>query len=155
MAITRTAMIDDDGSGTTGTILNNAWKQELYTQIDAADLAAAGVWQQVPFNALNFINFTVTPAQVTTNRYVKIGRTVFWVLTISGATIPGATGNLAVTVPGGLPAQVQSNFLMDHIPPGGAWSPGRAGTAGEQTADYRFSRGEHAFRPAPMGRCLC
>jgi hypothetical protein len=36
MAITRTAMIDDDGSGTTGTILNNAWKQELYGQIDAA-----------------------------------------------------------------------------------------------------------------------
>jgi hypothetical protein len=36
MPITRTAMIDDDGSGTTGTILNNAWKQELYGQIDAA-----------------------------------------------------------------------------------------------------------------------
>ena len=35
MAITRTAMIDDDGIGTTGTILNNAWKQELYGQIDA------------------------------------------------------------------------------------------------------------------------
>jgi hypothetical protein len=35
MAITRTAMVDDDGSGTTGTILNNAWKQELYNQIDA------------------------------------------------------------------------------------------------------------------------
>jgi len=35
MPITRTAMIDDDGSGTTGTILNNAWKQELYSQIDA------------------------------------------------------------------------------------------------------------------------
>jgi hypothetical protein len=35
MAIIRTPMIDDDGSGTTGTILNNAWKQELYNQIDA------------------------------------------------------------------------------------------------------------------------
>lgn len=35
MAITRTPMTDDDGSGTTGTILNNAWKQELYGQIDA------------------------------------------------------------------------------------------------------------------------
>jgi hypothetical protein len=35
MPITRTAMIDDDGSGTTGTVLNNAWKQELYDQIDA------------------------------------------------------------------------------------------------------------------------
>ena len=35
MPITRTSMMDDDGSGTTGTILNNAWKQELYNQIDA------------------------------------------------------------------------------------------------------------------------
>ena len=39
MAITRTPMVDDDGSGTTGTVLNNAWKQELYNQIDAADQA--------------------------------------------------------------------------------------------------------------------
>jgi hypothetical protein len=33
--ITRTAITDDDGTGTTGTILNNAWKTELYNQIDA------------------------------------------------------------------------------------------------------------------------
>jgi len=36
MPITRTPIVDDDGSGTTGTVINNAWKQELYTQIDAA-----------------------------------------------------------------------------------------------------------------------
>jgi hypothetical protein len=41
MAITRTAMIDDDGSGTTGTIINNAWKTEFYDQIDTA-LVIAG-----------------------------------------------------------------------------------------------------------------
>jgi len=34
--IVRTAMIDDDGSGEVGTVLNNAWKQEFYGQIDAA-----------------------------------------------------------------------------------------------------------------------
>jgi hypothetical protein len=45
MPITRTAMIDDDGSGTTGTILNNAWKQELYTQIDG--LIVVGSWTPV------------------------------------------------------------------------------------------------------------
>ena len=39
MAITRTPIIDDNGTGTTGTILNNAWKQELYNQIDAAAVA--------------------------------------------------------------------------------------------------------------------
>ena len=42
MAITRTPMTDDDGSGTTGTIINSAWKIELYDQIDAALLTAGG-----------------------------------------------------------------------------------------------------------------
>lgn len=36
MSITRTADTDDDGSGTTGTVRNNAWKTALYDQIDAA-----------------------------------------------------------------------------------------------------------------------
>jgi hypothetical protein len=47
MAITRTAMVDDDGSGTTGTIINNAWKTELYNQIDGAlgsGLYTSGTW---------------------------------------------------------------------------------------------------------------
>lgn len=36
ITITRTAWTDDDGSGTTGTVINNAVKTELYNQIDAA-----------------------------------------------------------------------------------------------------------------------
>ena len=35
MAITRTPIIDDDGTGTTGTVIDNAWKTEFYNQIDA------------------------------------------------------------------------------------------------------------------------
>jgi len=35
MAITRTPIVDDDGSGTTGTVIDNAWKQEFYNQIDS------------------------------------------------------------------------------------------------------------------------
>lgn len=42
VTITRTAWTDDDGSGTTGTVLNNAVKTSLYAQIDAA-LAAMAV----------------------------------------------------------------------------------------------------------------
>jgi len=34
--ITRTPIIDDDGSLTVGTVFENAWKQEFYGQIDAA-----------------------------------------------------------------------------------------------------------------------
>lgn len=36
MAITRTNDTDDDGTGTTGTVRNAAWKDEIYDQIDAA-----------------------------------------------------------------------------------------------------------------------
>ena len=41
MPITRTAIVDDDGSGTTGTVIDNAWKQEFYNQIDASEGGAA------------------------------------------------------------------------------------------------------------------
>lgn len=34
--IVRTALTDDDGTGTTGTVLNNAWLTALYAAIDAA-----------------------------------------------------------------------------------------------------------------------
>lgn len=36
VTITRTAWIDDDGTGTTGTVINNAVKTDLYNQIDGA-----------------------------------------------------------------------------------------------------------------------
>ena len=36
VTISRTAWTDDDGSGATGTMINNAVKTELYNQIDAA-----------------------------------------------------------------------------------------------------------------------
>jgi hypothetical protein len=36
VTITRTPWIDDDGTGTTGTVINNAVKTSLYNEIDAA-----------------------------------------------------------------------------------------------------------------------
>ena len=36
VTITRTPWIDDDGTGTTGTVINNAVKTALYNEIDAA-----------------------------------------------------------------------------------------------------------------------
>jgi hypothetical protein len=38
-------MIDDDGSGLTGTIIDNPWKTELYNQIDGADAAVTSAYQ--------------------------------------------------------------------------------------------------------------
>lgn len=59
MAITRTPIIDDNGTGTTGTIINNAWKQELYNQIDAFAPQASVLVKQsatTPNTATGFVN---------------------------------------------------------------------------------------------------
>jgi hypothetical protein len=112
MAITRTPMIDDDGSGTTGTIINNAWKTELYNQIDAADAAlGVGGWQNVPFSAANFSamgggTWTVDAAAITDNRYAVAGKILFWHFYISWfsgvSAVAGAVTHLLLTPPAGL-----------------------------------------------------
>jgi len=107
MAITRTAMVDDDGSGTTGTIINNAWKTELYNQIDA--LAGAGSQAaivDVPFLASNFTTpdagctWTVTAGQVT-YFYTVNNKLVTVSLQISGSVTTGTPIFLHVALPVG------------------------------------------------------
>ena len=95
MPITRTPMIDDDGTGTTGTILNNAWKQELYGQIDAADAAVApGAWVDIPFNVANFGatggTWTVTAGNVLTFAYRRAGALAVVQFRFQGTVIAGA-----------------------------------------------------------------
>jgi len=91
MAITRTAMIDDDGSGTTGTILNNAWKQELYNQIDAQ--VSTGTWTPVDGSGAGLALI------VTAARYWKYEKCVV----IEAYVSYPATANTATAVIGGLP----------------------------------------------------
>jgi hypothetical protein len=124
MAITihRTPWIDDDGSGTSGTVLNNAMKTGLYDEIDGALGQAAavggvntgdlkisgdyyeksrtvpmGTWVDVPFSAANFgglsgLTWTVAAGNVSLNHYRLIGKSFRWNLTITGSTIGGTPG---------------------------------------------------------------
>lgn len=79
MPITRTNIIDDDGTGQTGTPLNNTWKQELYDQIDAVasgaeqttaatgaqhnfDLTGSNIYLRCTGAAPSFSGFTVLGA---------------------------------------------------------------------------------------------
>jgi len=103
MGITRTTMIDDDGSGTTGTVLNNAWLQTIYNQIDAL----AGAWVDVPFSAANYTaagaTWTVTAGFQTVLRWVPIPseRIVFLDFQLGGtSTISAGTSTLIVGCPG-------------------------------------------------------
>jgi hypothetical protein len=59
ITITRTPWIDDDGSGTTGTVINNAEKTALYNQIDAALAQAAALAGGNTFTGTQTINGTL------------------------------------------------------------------------------------------------
>lgn len=105
MAITRTAFVDDDGTGTTGTVINNAVKTELYDQIDAADALKANLASPT---------LTGTPAAPT----AAVGTTTTQLATTAfvlanaptvGSTAPTTTGNItAEPIPTG--AGVLSTF---------------------------------------------
>lgn len=149
MAIPRTAMIDDDGSGTTGTILNNAWKQELYGQIDAAiDLVPI----TIPHSALIFGGgLTVTAAQLALCDYVKHGREVHWRMSISGASIQaGASSSIQVS---GLPFTLSNghpSLLAITSLAGVGWGPCMAGPQASTNA-VAFNRMDFAVWPVSAG----
>lgn len=114
MAITRTAMVDDDGSGTTGTIINNAWKQEFYNQIDAL---AGAPWIDIPYSAGMFTamagTWTVSAGNLATFKYLVVGKLACFALAVSGSSNSAATARLRVTLPAGVPLPV--NFLTAAI----------------------------------------
>jgi hypothetical protein len=111
MPIPRSPIIDDDGSGTTGTVIDNAWKQELYNQIDSVVAPGGtniGYWFDVPFNAANFFGysgmvFSVTAANVPLNRYTVIGKTLIWTVNITAGSLSGTPNvQFYCNLPGGL-----------------------------------------------------
>jgi hypothetical protein len=135
MPIARTPWIDDDGSGTTGTVINNAEKTLLYNQIDAAIGAAGAVGApvNVPFSAANFTTPTAGATWVVsaaTYSYIVIGKAVFVTLLIeSTGTITGAPVRLYVALP---PA------LVPTQPAGGPFAY-YAGVAGTGLAQVKSS----------------
>jgi hypothetical protein len=86
MAITRTPIVDDDGSGTTGTVIDNAWKQELYNQIDAATAAAVviGHGSGIDTNpAASVFSSYVGQVQLATYDTVLLEIELFWTAVVN------------------------------------------------------------------------
>jgi hypothetical protein len=83
MPITRTPIIDDSGTGMDGTVLNNAWKQELYNQIDAM----GGVTNSPPVTTTGPITSLPLPAGG--------GDQVIYMTNASLTTIQGITPGIA------------------------------------------------------------
>ena len=96
MAITRTPIVDDDGSGTTGTVINNAWKQQFYDQIDAV-APGPPAWVDVPYSASNFtasgaMTWTVDAGDQLLFRYAISGKVGLILFDISNTTVGGTPG---------------------------------------------------------------
>ena len=155
MGITRTAMIDDDGTGTTGTILNNAWKTELYNQIDAL---AGNPWILIPHSAGMYTAtagvWTVSAANQITFRYLVIGKIAFFILMLDVTTTTVATARLFVTLPAGVPlsmATMQTPATYYHT--GGAGT-GHAEITGTATIGFLRDILGTAWAPTSAGLYL-
>jgi hypothetical protein len=95
-------MIDDNGTGTTGTIINNAWKTELYNQIDAyVGPGSTGTWVVQPHVAGNY-SADVGTWSVTAAQYAVcfLGyATLAVICVINTSTITGSPNLLRITLP--------------------------------------------------------
>jgi hypothetical protein len=109
MAITRTPIIDDSGSGQDGTVIDNAWKQEFYNQIDALYAPSLAAWTPRPYVAGNYsgtspLVWSPTAAQIQADRYIVVGKTLMWAFSTGGAVLGGSpAGALNIALPFGVP----------------------------------------------------
>jgi hypothetical protein len=92
VTITRTAWTDDDGSGTTGTVINNAVKTELYGQIDAV-LATV-------FTSTTELKSTVVTSGLTAVGTITTGVWNAGAITSSGSIKSGAAAAAQTTLDG-------------------------------------------------------
>ena len=105
MAITRTPMVDDDGTGTTGTVINNAWKQQFYDQIDAfvASIQPSGIMTWTPAWTSSGTAPVLGSGTITGN-YARTGRVVVFNIRLGfGSTTTYGTGTYYLTYPPVLP----------------------------------------------------
>lgn len=132
--ITRDADTDDDGSGTTGTIHDNAWKTAFYNRIDAAlaILSATGNWTPADASGAA-LSLTVSTA----GKYAKIGPMVF---ATAGITYPSTASGLATLI-SGLPyvSDVQGALTIYYTTYGSADITGLVVASASQIAFYNHT----------------
>ena len=92
---------DDDGSNTTGTVINNT---NVWAPIQTY---VGGAWTAVSFSAGDYtasgsMTWTVASGDVTLSRYVVVGKTLKWSVQLSTTTIGGTPSTqLRIAIPGG------------------------------------------------------
>lgn len=86
-----------------------------------------GHWIAVAYNAANFgsgggVTWTVDAADVVSNAYTLVGRTMTWNLILNTTTLAGAGNQLRVVLPGGFTIQVWAIQLVSLLDNGVATS---------------------------------
>lgn len=129
----RVTWTDDDGSDTTGTIINNAQLQAIYDSIDD-DWA----WTSVSHADSNFTgdgtdaNWVVASGDQNTFKYFRVGKKLTVALTIATSSVANTPAQLRATIPGGSPSTGAAGgafFFSDNGTSGiGRWSVDAAGT---------------------------
>jgi hypothetical protein len=147
MPITRTPWIDDDGTGTTGTIINNAEKQLLYNQID--ELCGLGP-TAIPFASLVFFDsFGAVAASNYVGAFVRHGAEIHLRITLTAAPVTGGTGAASI---GGFPWDAipgPSVVCLTSLAVGSSgWGPGVANATGNVVT---MNRMDFSAWPASAG----
>jgi len=76
--------------------------------VESGKTVPMGYWQDVSFSASNFVGgvggmlVTVSAGQVGSNRYMLLGKTLFWQMNLDGFSIAGVGGPMQITLPAGL-----------------------------------------------------
>jgi len=110
---------------------------------------AMGEWQDIPFNAANFVGtggmtFTATAGAIGSNAYTIMGKTVLWNFAGGPFTLSGTPSNqLLMTLPAGLTTsrQVQSFGQINQ----GAWELALVTSSSNQLSVYRFNTANYTL----------
>lgn len=119
-----------------------------------------GEWSAVPYSASNFVGiggltWTVTSTNVITNRYMMVGKTLFWVLYINGSVVGGSPSNVlqAILPVGALVVNLSvpiSRFILNGavIQTNGGYYGGHLGLFKIDTTNFALGTLDLAFTVA-------
>ena len=105
MALTRDVDTDDSGSGTDGTIHNNAWLQSIYDTIELE-----WTWDSVTHSDANFTgdgtdgNWVVAAGDQDNFKHRRHGKKVDFKVTIVTSSVANTPAILTIAIPGGFTA---------------------------------------------------
>lgn len=91
---------------------------------------AMGVWQDTPYDAADYfgqsgLTWTVSAGQAAVNRYMLIGSTLFWNVSVVSGVVGGSASNvLNITFPGGFEAHTYQDFSAAYIEDAGVAASG-------------------------------